>query len=492
VSERRLVTLALFVATFLVALDTSVVSTAMPTVIGQIGGIHLYAWVFSAYLLTSTITVPICGKLADLYGRKPVFLASVVIFLIGSMACGQAQTMEQLIAFRLLQGLGAGGVLPINQTILGDVYPLEQRARITGAFSTIWGVSGLLGPAIGGFLTEYVSWRWVFYVNFPLCILSIALLGSFFHERLQVRRHSIDVLGAVTLSAAVAMLLIGLQSSDSRPLQLGLYAAAAALVPIFIWQERRAPEPLVPLWLFGRRAIGVSTLGGVLMGLALYGESTFVPPFVQGVMGATPTVTGFVLAGSSLGWPVASIIGGRLLLRTGFRAPCVIGGAVLTAGFLMLLFLTPDSGLWLPLVIQCVLGFGFGFYTVATVLAAQSAVGWEHRGVVTSASQFSRNIGGTVGVSIAGALFTAGIATAVGAGLNPNDTLEPNIRATLSATDLGVLQTVLAGSLKNVYLLFVAVGIAATLIGAWLPGGPPRQESDAGVKNRAEPATAAE
>src|SRR5438552_10755473 len=246
-ADRRLITLALFVATFLVALDTSVIATAMPTVIGQIGGIHLYAWVFSAYLLTGTVTVPIYGKLADLFGRKPVFLASVALFLVGSMLCGQAQSMEQLIAFRLLQGLGAGGVLPITQTILGDVFPLEERARITGLFSTVWGVSGLLGPAIGGFLTEHVNWRWVFYVNFPLCILSVVLLSRFFHEHLQRRGHSIDVLGALSLSGAVALVLIGLQSGDNVPQQLLLYGVAAVLVPIFIWQERRAPEPLVPL-----------------------------------------------------------------------------------------------------------------------------------------------------------------------------------------------------------------------------------------------------
>lgn len=479
-SERRLVTIALFVATFLVALDTAVVSTALPTVIGQIGGIHLYAWVFSAYLLTSTVTVPIYGKLADLYGRKPVFLASIVIFLVGSMLCGQSQTMEQLIAFRLLQGLGAGGVLPINQTILGDVYPLEERARITGVFSTIWGVSGLLGPAIGGFLTEHVSWRWVFYVNFPLCILSMLLLWRFFHERLQRRRHSIDVLGAITLSGAVALLLVGLQSTDNPTRQVVLYGLAVLLVPIFVWQERRAREPLMPLWLFGRRAIGVSTLGGLLMGFALFGHSTFIPPYVQGVMGATPTIAGFVLAGSSLGWPVASTIGGRLLLRMGFRGPCVIGGVALTLGFLLLLLVQPDSGLLFPTAVTCVLGFGFGFYTVATILAAQTAVGWEHRGVVTSATQFSRNIGGTIGVSIAGALFTAGIGTATGAGFNPNDLLSPEVRATLSGSDLSFLQVVLADALKNVYVLFVAVGVGATLIGAWLPGGPPQQVSDPG------------
>src|SRR5438105_2451659 len=220
----------------------------MPTVIGQIGGIHLYAWVFSAYLLTSTVTVPIYGKLADLFGRKPVFLLSVAVFMVGSMLCGQAQTMEQLIAFRLLQGLGAGGVLPINQTILGDVYPLEQRARITGLFSTVWGVSGLLGPGVGGFLTEHVSWRWVFYVNFPPCVLSILLISWFLHEHIQRRRHSIDYLGAATLSASVALLLLGLQSTGNLLVQLVLYVVAAALVPLFVWQERRAAEPLVPLW----------------------------------------------------------------------------------------------------------------------------------------------------------------------------------------------------------------------------------------------------
>jgi len=486
VSERRLVTLALFVATFLVALDTSVVSTAMPTVIAQIGGIHLYAWVFSAYLLSSTVSMPIYGKLADLFGRKPVLLTGTALFLGGSMLCGQSQTMEQLIFFRLLQGLGAGGMLPITQTILGDIFPLEQRARITGLFSTVWGVSGLLGPGVGGFLTEHVSWRWVFYVNFPLCVLSMLLISRFLHEHIQRRRHSIDYLGAAALSASVALLLLGLQSSGNPLLQVVLYVVAAALVPVFVWQERRAAEPLVPLWLFGRRAIGVSTLGGVLMGFALYGQSTFLPPFVQGVMGATPTISGFVLATSSISWPAASTIGGRLLLRWGFRGPCILGGIFLAIGFALLLLLTPDSGLWMPATVECVLGFGFGFYTVTTVLAAQAAVGWEHRGVVTSAGQFARNIGGTVGVSIAGAIFTAGVAAAAGAGINPNDLLSPATRASLSSADLAFLQNLLAEALRSVYVLFIAMAIVATAIAAFLPGGPPRQESDAGPGPRAD------
>src|SRR5207302_10320829 len=197
------------------------------------------------------------------------------------------------------------------QTILGDIFPLKQRARITGLFSTVWGVSGLLGPGVGGFLTEHVSWRWVFYVNFPLCVLSMLLISRFLHEHIQRRRHSIDYLGSAALSAAVALLLLALQSTGNTLQQVLLYGIAAGLVPVFVWQERRAPEPLVPLWLFGRRAIGVSTLGGLLLGWALYGQSTFMPPFVQGVMGASPTMSGFVLAGSSVSWPLASSIGGR-------------------------------------------------------------------------------------------------------------------------------------------------------------------------------------
>jgi EmrB/QacA subfamily drug resistance transporter len=477
VSDRRLITLALFVATFLVSLDASVVSTAMPTVIGQIGGIQLYAWVFSAYLLTSTVTVPIYGKLADLLGRKPVFLFSIALFMVGSMLCGQSQTMEQLIAFRLIQGLGAGGVLPINQTILGDVYPLEERARITGLFSTVWGVSGLLGPAIGGFLTEHVSWRWVFYVNFPLCVLSLVLIWRFLHEHIQRRAHQIDYLGALTLSASVVCLLLGLQAAEDPRLADTLYVLAAVLVPVFVWQERRAPEPLVPLWLFGKRAIGVSTLGGLMLGWALYGQSTFLPPFVQGVMGATPTVSGFILAGSSVSWPLASAIGGRMLLRTGFRTPCVLGGVLLTIGFAMLLYLTPESSLFVPLMITSVLGLGFGFYAVTTILAAQSAVGWQYRGVVTSASQFSRNIGGTIGVSIAGALFTAGV---MQASVDPNSLLSPDTRASLSPEVLSALQALLASSLRSVYVLFIGVAAVATVIAAFLPGGPPQQVSDDG------------
>ncbi len=440
----------------------------MPTVIGQIGGIQLYAWVFSAYLLTNTVSVPIYGKLADLYGRKPVFLVATAIFLISSMLCGQSQTMEQLILFRLLQGLGGGGMLPITQTILGDVYTVEERARIGGLFSTIWGISGLLGPAIGGFFTEHVSWRWVFYVNSPLCVLAMLLVWRFLHEQVEHKRHRIDLFGAATLSAVVVLLLVGLQAR--APL---LYLAAAALVPVFVWQERRAAEPLVPLHLFAQRAIGMSTLGGLLLGCLLFSQSTFVPPFVQAAMGATPTISGFVLAGASVGWPLASTAGGPLLLRWGYRRVCLIGAVLTSIGFVLLWRMPAEASLLVPAAIQCVIGAGFGFSSIVLMIAAQNAVGWQQRGVVTSAHQFARSIGGTIGVSIAGAIFSAGVISVAGAGVNPNDLLAAESRARLPLAELLVLEQALVGALRSVYAVLVGVALLGVVVAALLPGGRP-------------------
>jgi EmrB/QacA subfamily drug resistance transporter len=467
-SDRRLVTIALFVATFLVSLDSSVVSTAMPTVVSQIGGIDLYAWAFSAYLLTSTVSIPIYGKLSDLYGRKPVFLASTAIFLVASALCGQAQTMQQLIVFRLLQGIGAGGVLPTTQTILGDVYPLAERAKLTGLFSTIWGVSGLLGPAIGGFLTEHVSWRWVFYVNLPLCVAAIVLVSRFLHERLEHRSHAIDVLGALSLSAAVGAFLLALQGNPAQATPL--YGLAVLMVCVFVWQERRAPEPLLPLGLFRRRVIGLSVMISGLVGVVLYGQNAFVPPFVQGAMGHPPTVAGFVLAAASVSWPIGSTIGGRALLRWGYRAPCVIGCVILAGGFAAMGLLPPTAPLVLPFALEFLLGPGFGLTLNLTTLSMQDAVGWEQRGVVTGVNQFARNIGGILGLSVAGAMFSAGVNQVSSRGIDPNDLLSPT-GSGVTGLDLAFVEGVLAGSLHAVFVLMAVAAVLAGVAAALLPPG---------------------
>jgi EmrB/QacA subfamily drug resistance transporter len=275
--DRRLITLAAFAATFLVSLDTAVMATAMPTVVTQLGGIASYAWVFTAYLLASTVTVPVYGKLADLVGRKRVFLGATLLFLIGSMACGLAQDMPQLIAFRVLQGIGAGGIQPSTQTILGDVYSLTERARIAGFFSAIWGISGLLGPTIGGLLTEHATWRAVFYVNGPICLLAMALIWSFFHEQLRPQQVRIDYLGAVLLAGGVTALLLALQGGldvdDIAIPATVLGAVAIVALAAFVLQERRHPEPLVPLGVFGNRVILSCTLAATAGGVVWYGRA---------------------------------------------------------------------------------------------------------------------------------------------------------------------------------------------------------------------------
>ncbi len=494
-ADRRLLVAAVLVATFLVGLDTTVISTAMPTVVGQLGGIGLYSWVFSTYLLTSTVTVPIYGKLADLYGRKPVFLAATALFLVGSMLCGQAQSMEQLIAFRFIQGLGAGGVQPITQTIIGDVFPLEQRARLTGVFAAIWGISALVGPGIGGFLTEQVSWRWVFYVNLPLCLLSMLLVWLFLHEVVERRAHSIDYVGALLLSGAVTALLFGLHEPTVAGVVLPggmLVVLAAALFVTFVWFERRAPEPLLPLGLFRHRIIAVGTAQAALVGVVLFGQSSFVPPFVQGVMGATPTLTGFILASTSLGWPLASSVSGRLMLRWGYRRTGILGGLFLVAGFALLRRLGPDDSLLAAVASQGVIGAGFGFLVPLGMLSMQNAVGWEQRGVVTSTSQFARSIGGTIGVSLAGAVFAAAVASAPGSAGDPNQILSMDTRATLAPAQLDVLRRTVADSLGTVYTGFLATAVLALGVTALLPGGPAAEHAWQGstAEEAAEPAAA--
>ena len=259
------------------------------------------------------------------------------------------------------------------------------------------------------------------------------------------------------------------------------------LAPAFVWQERRAPEPLVPLYLFRQRVIGFCTLGGLLLGCMLYGQTTFVPPFVQGVLGATPTVAGFVMAGSSIGWPLTSALGGRLVLRWGWRAPCVLGSLLLVAGFIMLWRMPPDASLWYPTFVQFLTGAGFGFTSLVFIIAAQNAVGWDQRGVVTSANQFARSIGGTIGVTIAGVIFSGGVAAAVGAGVNPNDLLSPSLRAGLSSTDLTVLENALVSALHSVYLMFAFVALAGVAVAALLPGGRPSASEPAATATADQP-----
>lgn len=404
-----LVVAGLMLTTFLAALDGSIVSTAMPTITGQLGGFNLYSWVFSIYLLTSTVTVPIYGKLADLFGRKRVLLVGIFLFLLGSALCGFAQDMLQLVIFRGIQGIGGGAILPVAVTILGDLFPIEQRAKIQGFTGSVWGISAVVGPALGGFIVDNTTWRWIFYLNLPIGVLAVATIILFFHERKVTRNHRIDFTGAVALTLGTSALLLGLTSGgrdwDWLSAQSILtFAVAIVALVAFIFIERVAGEPILPLSLFQNKLIRVSGMAALLVGGVMIGIVTYVPLFVQGVLGTSATVAGGVLATMSIGWPVAGSIAGRLILRWGFRTTAMIGGSLLLLSVIMMLVIDKNTSPFYIAFCSLISGFGLGFSTTSFVVGIQNEVNWERRGVATASNLFLRSLGSTIWVAGLGSL----------------------------------------------------------------------------------------
>lgn len=506
---RIIVTIALMLGMSLAALDTTIVGTALPSIVGKLGGITLYSWVFSAYLLTSTGTVAIYGKLADLFGRKPLFLFGSAVFLVGSAASGAAQSMEQLIIFRAIQGLGAGAVLPIVLTIIGDIFALEERARVQGLFSGVWGLSSIIGPALGGLIVDHFSWRWVFYINIPFGLLSAFLLIVSLKENVERKKHSIDYLGTVTLTSGVVALLFALLQGGvtwawtSLP-SLGLFALATVLIVLFLLQEARAPEPILPLTLFTNRIIAISSVGGVILGVVMFGITSYVPLFVQGVRGGTATSAGVTLGPLLVAWPIASTLSGKIILRYGYRLTAAVGALFVVIGVGLVTLLQPSSTLPYIVVAMLVIGTGLGLMSTAFIISVQNAVPWNMRGVATASTQFFRTMGGTVGIALMGTIlnlqmtarFTPILARypAVVAYLPKNIApsnvlLTPDVRQSLPVDFLTQLQAALAQSLFWVYALMFAlavIGLAAMFL---FPGGRAEQYSykaEAGGETQSE------
>ena len=407
-THRGLTVAGLVLAFAMAALESTVVATAMPTVAHELKGLLSYAWVTNAYLLTSAVAVPIYGKLSDMYGRKPIFLFGVALFLIGSAASGAAQSMTALIVFRALQGLGAGAMQPVALTIIGDIFDLEERARMQGLFGSVWGIFGVVGPILGGFIVKYVSWRWVFYINIPFGLACAALVGGALHEKIDKRSRRLDIAGAALLATGVTALLI----STSH---LGTVVTAASLMlslvlmALFVRVELRAAEPVLPFDLFSRPVMAYASGLGALLGGAMMGSLTFVPLFIQGVLRGSPTEAGGALTPMLVAWPLASTIGGRLIPKVGIR-PLVRVGVSITALGSVLLMLFGNRGLHAIYIATGLFGLGMGLGNTALVIAVQTSVEWAQRGIATASTMFFRTIGGLVAVGVMGGLLAASFA----------------------------------------------------------------------------------
>jgi EmrB/QacA subfamily drug resistance transporter len=397
--RRRAITAGLLLGMSLGALEATVVGTAMPTVIATLGGLAHYSWVFSAYLLTSTASVPIWGRLSDLYGRRRMYVTGIVIFLIGSMLSGAATSMTMLIVARAIQGLGTGAIIPLSMTIIGELYALSERARTQALFSGVWGVASVAGPLVGGYITDAISWRWVFYLNLPFGLMCMTVILLAYPP---IRRHGsvgVDWLGAGLLFAGISALLLAL-GADVGSAAWGFAAAAIVLLGGFVAAERRSSDPILPIDLLRNPLIARTLLVVFLVGMALFGAIAFIPLFVQGVMGATATQAGQVLTPLFLGWVVMSIAGARLTVKLGYRRLAITGSLI------ALSTVDADSSRTAVLTAGLFIGSGMGLSMLSLLLAVQHGVPRPHLGLATSLNQFSRSVGAAVGIAAMGALMT--------------------------------------------------------------------------------------
>lgn len=411
ITQSKMVTIAMMASILLVALDTTIITTAMPRIVEQFGGLHLISWVFAIYLLTSSVTTPIYGKLADLFGRKSIFIFGVVLFTFGSAVSGMAQNMHQLILFRGFQGLGAGAVTPLTFTIIGDLYTGEERARMQGLFSSVWGIAGLLGPLVGGLFVDIISWRWIFYINVPVGIAAILLVSGFLHETtIEKTKKYIDYWGTafftVSMSSLIFALISGGQSYPwNSAVIILLFSVAVVFLIAFLIVESKVEEPLLPLKLFNIPVIAVSNAVGFVASVVLIGVSVYLPIWIQTVLGHSATASGLTLLPMSLAWTLAATLAGRFMYDIGSKTTAVFGAVLIMAGSAWLLFVNLESPYWFLSGVMIVIGLGMGCsFTPLTVLI-QSAVGWNLRGAATGSITFTRTLGQAVGIALLGTAF---------------------------------------------------------------------------------------
>ena len=470
----RLIFGALMLVILLASLDQTIVATALPTIVGDLGGLEHLSWVVTAYLLASTITGPLYGKFGDLYGRKPTLQVAIVIFLVGSMLCGIAQNMPELISFRAVQGLGAGGLITTTIAVVGDIIPPRDRGRYQGIFGAVFGVSTIVGPLLGGFFVDNLSWRWIFYVNLPVAAVAMVVIGAVFHTRAERVEHAVDYAGAALLAGGLSAVVLftslgGTTFAWSSSESIVLAVLGVVLLAVFLVAERRASEPILPLELFRNRIFSVCAGIGFIIGLALFGSVTYLPIFLQVVKGQSPTASGLQLTPMMGGLLVTSIVSGRLISRFGRYKPFPVAGtAVMTVGMVLLSRLDIHSTGPYAALSMLVLGLGLGMVMQVLVLAVQNAVDYRHMGVATSGSLLFRQVGGSIGIALFGAIFAnrlrGNLASHLPPGARVPKTVSPAAVAHLPpAVHAGYVQAVSA-ALHPVFVVAAIVAVFSFLL----------------------------
>lgn len=479
-TNRPLVLASVMLAMFIGAVEATIVSTAMPSISADLGGFAKYSWVFSAYLLMSTVTVLLYGKLSDIFGRKPIFAVGILLFLLGSLLCGLAESMEMLIFYRFIQGIGAGAVLPIATTIVGDIYSAEERAKIQGYLSSVWGISAVTGPAIGGVLVATIGWEYVFWVNIPLGILALLGVMLFLVEPVKKAKPSIDYLGAILLTVSLSAFLYwlvegGVGFSWTSWQSFALCAGAIIVFALFVVVERKAADPMMPFDIWKNKAILYANLVSLFTGIILIAISSYLPTYVTGVMEQSATIAGFTLTAMSIGWPIASFFSGRLLVKFGYFRTSLAGGVFLVIGTLLFVFMQPGFGPWWAAMSSFCVGIGMGLTSTAFIVSIQAAVSYEKRGSATASNVFMRNLGSTIGVALLGSLLNSSLLKyfnerELDLNLNSvNELLSQKSREEIPADALAFLQEALSGALQNVYGITALFAVISFLLIFGLP-----------------------
>jgi EmrB/QacA subfamily drug resistance transporter len=470
-TNRALALAAVVVSNFMIAIEATIVSTAMPQIVAQLGQLQLYSWVFASFLLTQTATTVVFGKLSDRVGRKLVMYWGLGVFLAGSLLCGLAWSLPSLIAFRLIQGVGAGAITPTSMTIVGDLYTPQERGRIQGYLASVWALSAVTGPLAGGLIIQHLSWAWIFWINLPLGVIATLLFQRFLHENATHKGGRVDHLGAGVFALAIAAIMADLtaMSTASGREIAALSLIALAAVALFVWRERRSPEPMISLKIWGRRPIAAANAASLLTGMVMIGLTTFVPIYVQSVMGRSALAAGFALSAMVMGWPVAATLSMRFVNRFGVRPVILAGGAAVPVGVAFYLMLDGHSSPWQAGVGSALVGFGMGMLSTPSIVLVQEIVAWSERGSATAAYLFARSLGSTFGATAFGAMLNLGLARS-GFGSVSSDDLRALVENAAKDAGGGPLRAALESSLHLTFLTMFAVALAVALVNLLIPG----------------------